>query len=982
MAVGQKTNGYVKSPKSTNMDRSNTGGEGSRASRSSRRRTGAGGKATWSGWVFDKSLKLGVWYMIITLIFRCPSTVEELQEDSPAACKPYFLTKDVVTPYAKPYYDQYAAQYVQKVQPYFEQANERAYKPALAAYKQHGAPRVADAQKQALVQWEKTIKPQLEAARQRAGKQYDATLAPHVQKVQDVVQPHYDSLSQSAKDIWVFELQPVYRHTMPYAQKVYTQGQTFVVNTAWPQAQYAGSAAWSMWARQVWPRMRVLYGENVEPQLMRITERLGRYKDGRKLQAEIKSMEYESSVSEVSSSAAAAATSASIAASQATESPSSVYSSITSEAKPEATVDPAEQFRADLRSWEEVCSRAVDEGAEHLKERIKEITDHQISKQIEGTGSALVTQLEETANGATNSVKARILSVVGSLPEDADQESLDESVDKVMDGIRSAGQSVKKSAQAVREWRQQLTTSTSELVDKAVESTLETIDSIRELRLTEIGRKYADKGLPHKEWSRYNDLKKATQAWRDDVTKTASGNPDIAHAEELAEEAQSRSMSIAEDSAKELVRLKGVAKWKVAAMDASDDFSNKAMPPKAEKVKDKLAEKAAEATEAVFGTPEPAKESGKSLTDSVAAAAREASDSLFESETPVASTASSVSSTVSEATEAVFGTPEPAKESAQSLTDNVAAAARQVSDTLVESETPVASSASSLSSRVADTASGSLGPQAASILAAAKAKKDSIGSGAADAASEASESISSLAEETLAGSSTVESVVGDTASSVSGEAGATAEELASEASYTPSSLADEASASLSSVASVVTDSSSSIVEPGASSLSSIGSDVSESPSSMADDLSSSLSSLYSTIPEEASETASKASSKVFAGAMAQVLVEAREPVLDTPVEDDEDDEDTINESVHSMADSVVDQAQKVQNAVQEAIGLKPTSQGAVESVSSVASEQYDSAMSAASSALIGTEKGAMENGEEGAKSVYENAVTAYVHSAF
>ena len=60
----------------------------------------------------------------------------------------------------------------------------------------------------------------------------------------------------------------------------------------------------------------------------------------------------------------------------------------------------------------------------------------------------------------------------------------------------------------------------------------ETIDGIRELRLTEIGRRYADKDLPHKEWSRYNDLKKATQSWRDEVEKLALDHHSIAEAKQ------------------------------------------------------------------------------------------------------------------------------------------------------------------------------------------------------------------------------------------------------------------------------------------------------------------------------------------------------------------------------------------------------------------------------------------------------------------
>ena len=86
-------------------------------------------------------------------------------------CKPYLQAKDYVTPYAQPYYDQYLSPHVKRAQPYVDQLNEKVYTPGLAAYQQHGAPRVAQAQKVGLEQWEKTVKPQLEVARQQAGKQ-------------------------------------------------------------------------------------------------------------------------------------------------------------------------------------------------------------------------------------------------------------------------------------------------------------------------------------------------------------------------------------------------------------------------------------------------------------------------------------------------------------------------------------------------------------------------------------------------------------------------------------------------------------------------------------------------------------------------------------------------------------------------------------------------------------------------------------------
>ncbi len=48
---------------------------------------------------------------------------------------------------------------------------------------------------------------------------------------------------------------------------------------------WGGTSVVAFFDRTLWPSMRILYGENVEPQLVRISERLGRYRDGKKVKA-------------------------------------------------------------------------------------------------------------------------------------------------------------------------------------------------------------------------------------------------------------------------------------------------------------------------------------------------------------------------------------------------------------------------------------------------------------------------------------------------------------------------------------------------------------------------------------------------------------------------------------------------------------------------------------------------------------------------
>jgi hypothetical protein len=900
--MAKKANGTAKSPMSAQQNGAiaHSGSHqvaSSKSTRSSRRKAN---KRSYSGWLLDKGGKLLIWYSLITVLFRCPSSQDDLYESSPKVCKGYLQARDYLTPYAQPYYDQHLAPYVKHAQPYVDTFNTKVYTPGHALYQQHAAPRVAQAQELSYQQWEKTVKPQLDVYKHHASQQYEAALGPYVNKAYDSVNPHYQSLKTSASDIWELELQPVYRRTAPYTQKLFTQGRQFAVDTALPQAQYAGSAAWSFWVRQIWPKVRVLYGENVEPQLMRITERLGRYRDEKKLEAEVKSMEKSSSIVDASSTASSSASSVSSAASEAAKGPSSASSVA---AKPSASVEPRELFLQDLKSWEQVCAKAVDEGTEHLKERVDEIVNHQKKSQVEGVGKSLVVQLEETVEGVINSSKARILAIVGGIPEEPTDDDIEEAQIALATAIRSAGQNVKARAQAIREWHQAYTKETNNLINKALESTLETVDSIRELRLTEIGRKYSDSGLAHKDWSKYNDLKKATKAWRKDVEQVAVKHDSIAFAKEAAQGIEQRGMSIAENAAKELARLKDVGKWKIAAEDSSDDFDTKTTPAVSKRAQRKIEQSIAAAAQAASDVAQSA----------TAAAADKASDvASSASEAVIGSSTGSAESLASKASSAVVGSEQPAVESVtskvaesvssassvassgvigteSSLTDSLTDAASSASEAIIGSETPAYESiASSASSQMYDEPSGSLGPRAASVIAAGRASKDAAASSASSAATDGASSASSVA---------------------------------SQASYHASDIVEDASSSVSSAAS------------------------------------------------SASETVS---SKVWGGAMAQAVPSSSGPIMDEEFDDEVDSTGSYSERVQAMVDNALDQGARLTQAIEDAIKPATSTQGNVESVSSVASAQYESAMSAASSILYGAEP----EGTAAVKEQYLAAVAA------
>jgi hypothetical protein len=230
---------------------------------------------------------LFTWYSIVTVIFRCPQTSDLITESSPKICKPYFKARSIVAPYTKPYFDTYATPYVDAVRPYYDVLDKKLITPATFYGNKYGAPRVAQAQALGQAQWEKSIQPQVLKVSQLAQQQYTQILAPYVDKAIATGGPYYEIVQENALQTYYASILPTYNTLQPYAKHIYSVGENFAVETGIPYARWGWATGVVFLDRTVWPKLRILYGESVEPQLVRIGERLGRYRDGKKLQAAV-----------------------------------------------------------------------------------------------------------------------------------------------------------------------------------------------------------------------------------------------------------------------------------------------------------------------------------------------------------------------------------------------------------------------------------------------------------------------------------------------------------------------------------------------------------------------------------------------------------------------------------------------------------------------------------------------------------------------
>lgn len=222
---------------------------------------------------------LATWYAILTILFQCPSSLEACDETSSVICKPYFRAKHAVAPHVQPYYDRYAAPYVGVARPYYDSVDSRLLTPVRLYAVEYGAPWVNRGRDFAWAQWETNGQPRLARLQQLSRHRYHQSIAPHLDKASETVAPYYDIARTNSLQLYYEYLLPGYETVQPYAVEGYEAASGFATHTALPAAHWAWTKTNVFIDTAVWPQLRALYVDNVEPQLVRIGERLGRYKN-------------------------------------------------------------------------------------------------------------------------------------------------------------------------------------------------------------------------------------------------------------------------------------------------------------------------------------------------------------------------------------------------------------------------------------------------------------------------------------------------------------------------------------------------------------------------------------------------------------------------------------------------------------------------------------------------------------------------------
>lgn len=251
--------------------------------------------------------------------------------------------------------------------------------------------------------------------------------------------------------------------------------------------------------------------------------------------------------------------------------------SLTSEQK---FAQAREQIASDLRVWQEKFAAAADKGVEDLGERIQEIVSSQVDSGAKMHGESLLEVLETVVDHEFSNLKTQINALVDSLPADDSPQEEENAIDNLLKAVRSAGLAIRDRAHAVREWHKTFEDELIRRVSAASESTLDVLDSIRDLGLQEIGMRWAwMDGVTYKDWEKYHAVRKQFDDWRSEVHDFGLNHEKVEEAKAIANDILSRGMAIAEDAAKELTRLREVGKWKIEAREVSDNFDTRTEPP-------------------------------------------------------------------------------------------------------------------------------------------------------------------------------------------------------------------------------------------------------------------------------------------------------------------------------------------------------------------------------------------------------------------
>jgi len=248
--------------------------------------------------------RLLFWYSLATVVFRCPHTTTQLNDDHPQLCAPYLQARSAIEPQIRPHleplYTTYAAPYIHVVEPYASKAYSDVYLPASTTinnlYVHHVSPAIADTQTLALKQWKTHAEPHVGDLPKKWKihvqpyiddllQLYKLNVEPILTQARSNIGPSWEVVRKTTIKQYNSVLIPAYYKALPYASRTYAETYHYTSQYVLPLVRQGVKNVVMSGRRHIWSNIRILYGRHIEPQIAKIRVRLTGYIDGRRIQA-------------------------------------------------------------------------------------------------------------------------------------------------------------------------------------------------------------------------------------------------------------------------------------------------------------------------------------------------------------------------------------------------------------------------------------------------------------------------------------------------------------------------------------------------------------------------------------------------------------------------------------------------------------------------------------------------------------------------
>ncbi|KAG5363559.1 hypothetical protein CJU89_2736 [Yarrowia sp. B02] len=225
------------------------------------------------------AMRILFWYAVFLLYWKCPYGTP-LDTDSPALCKPLHCGIQRIEPVVKPYYDTYAEPYVMLARPYYTKTVELNNNYVVPAAQRGG--------RAGLALYQRFLAPHVDTAYSKAEQLYDT----HAKEHHEVLTLHYNRVMQQANaqyerarilalTVYMNHVQPVLIQLEPYYDRAVKYLHSHVcprVKAYSLQLYYQLESVASRGYAVVAPKIQEVWDKNVEPQLVKIRERVSLYR--------------------------------------------------------------------------------------------------------------------------------------------------------------------------------------------------------------------------------------------------------------------------------------------------------------------------------------------------------------------------------------------------------------------------------------------------------------------------------------------------------------------------------------------------------------------------------------------------------------------------------------------------------------------------------------------------------------------------------